>query len=381
MARRIAFVVADLSTGGVERHAATVSGSLAERGHSMTLICLHGPRSGGSVGPTGCRTIGLDMGRSMGSVPIAVFRLAALLRRGDVEIVMAAALIPGVVARLAGALAGVPVRVMWQHNFGHLGSYGQRERRVERWLSRLTTRYIGVCYTQLNYLRGHTQLPAEKLAVVRNGVEVGEPEHPAALPALRDGADFVVGVVAVLRPEKDHRTLFRAFRLVLDGGSGRERLLVIGDGPERHDLELFAKEIGLDDRVVWLGNRDDVAELLPSLDVVALTSTNIECLPYAVLEAMAAGRPVVATATGGLPELVDHGRTGLLAVPGNAQSVAAALSELRDDPDLRAAMGKAARERCREQFSHDRSVALLERYLEEMVLETARGSAATRPTT
>jgi glycosyltransferase involved in cell wall biosynthesis len=352
MSRRVAFVVESLSTGGVERHAATICRSLEARGHTVDLVCV-----GSSLSPV--------------AVPAAVVRLAWTLRRERVEVVMSASLVPGIVARLAAALARVPVRIKWQHNFGHLGSHGRKERAVERVLGRLTTRYVAVCYSQLNYLRSFMGLPEEKLAVVRNGVDVVDDD--AAPPRDRrrfgDESVFVVGIVAVLRPEKDHRTLLRAFSRLVASGREDARLVVIGDGPERAALELEAKELGLDDTVVWLGNRDDVGELLGDLDVVALTSVNIECLPYAVLEAMAAARPVVATAVGGVPELVAHGKTGLLAVPGNAASVADALEELRSSRETREAMGAAARTRCIEQFSHEASVTELERMLEDLLAD------------
>jgi glycosyltransferase involved in cell wall biosynthesis len=349
MSRRVAFVVGSLSTGGVERHAATICRSLEARGHHVDLVCV-----GDALSPI--------------AVPAAVLRLARRLRRDRVEVVMSASLVPGIVARLAAGLAGVPVRIKWQHNFGHLGSHGHKERVVERLLARLTTRYVAVCYSQLNYLRRFMGLPEEKLAVVRNGVDVDEQATPPS-PRRRFGDEsvFVVGIVAVMRPEKDHRTLLHAWSRLVASGREQARLVVIGDGPERFALETEAKELGLDDTVIWLGNRDDVDELLGDLDVVALTSVNIECLPYAVLEAMAAGRPVVATAVGGVPELVEHGRTGLLAVPGNPPSVAAALEELRDAPERRRAMGAAGRARCIEQFSHEASVTELEHMLEDLL--------------
>jgi glycosyltransferase involved in cell wall biosynthesis len=148
--------------------------------------------------------------------------------------------------------------------------------------------------------------------------------------------------VTRLKAPKDGVTLARALRKLEPGAY---RAAIVGDGPDRTAV---AAELG--DAGELLGERDDVAEQLARADVFVLSSRS-EGLPMAILEAMAAGLPVVATAVGGIPELVADGETGLLVPPGDADALAEALRRLVADPELRRRLGDAARTRVEERFS------------------------------
>jgi glycosyltransferase involved in cell wall biosynthesis len=170
--------------------------------------------------------------------------------------------------------------------------------------------------------------------------------------------------VARLDYLKDHatavRTLDRLARQV-----PRARLVLVGDGPERSAIEARVGELGLGERVRFLGLRKDVARLLHGADAFLLTSVS-EGIPLTVIEAMAAGLPVVATDVGGLREVVADGTTGLLAPAGDDAALAERLVCLADDPDLRHWMGAAGRARAKRHFDEPRMAADYARLYREM---------------
>ena len=173
----------------------------------------------------------------------------------------------------------------------------------------------------------------------------------------RAGAPVVI-CVAGFREEKDHATLLRAFRTVVDARPAVLRL--VGDGPERAAAEALTRELGLEDSVEFLGDRSDVERLLADADVFVLASYAVENLPFAVLEAMAAGLPVVATDVGALAELVRDGVTGALVPARDPEALAGAVTGLLADSDRARALGLAGRAHLQAEFGYDDFVARIE---------------------
>jgi glycosyltransferase involved in cell wall biosynthesis len=197
---------------------------------------------------------------------------------------------------------------------------------------------------------------ARRISVIPSGVDL---ERFVGLDPLREetraelwgvgGADVVVLAVGALVPRKGHSVLLEAARrLVQRGVEGR--YVICGDGEERRSLEQRAAHLGLSSTVRFMGWRDDVPRVLAAADVVVLPSLH-EGLGVAALEAMAAARPVIASRTGGLAEVVCPGRTGWLVEPGDASGLADALAAAIDDPDLRRCLGRAGQERVASEFS------------------------------
>jgi len=189
--------------------------------------------------------------------------------------------------------------------------------------------------------------------VVHNGIEA-EPAEPVRL-----ADDPTILEVARLADVKGQRSLLRALT-----GLNATAVLVgrdlEQDGAYERELRAEAERLGVVDRVVFAGYRDDVPALLAGCDVFCLPS-EMEGLPLGVLEAMAQGKPVVATAVGGTPELVVHGETGLLVQPGDVEALAAALAQLLADPEQARHMGEAGRERVQREFG---AAAMAQRILE-----------------
>jgi glycosyltransferase involved in cell wall biosynthesis len=192
-------------------------------------------------------------------------------------------------------------------------------------------------------------VPARKLAVVHNGINVPPVVRPpdSALRAelVRGRPDYVVLTPARLHEQKGHAFLLAAAVEVPDA-----TFVLAGDGPLRAQLEAQARELGVAQRCLFLGQRPDVPELLAVADLLVLPSL-WEGLPVSVLEAMAAQRPVIATAIGGTDEAVTHEADGLLVPPRDPASLAAAIRRLRRDPALAHRLAAAGRRRVERDFS------------------------------
>jgi glycosyltransferase involved in cell wall biosynthesis len=175
----------------------------------------------------------------------------------------------------------------------------------------------------------------------------------------------LIGAVGRLFPEKGYEELIRAVALLR--GRGRElRCAIVGDGKEWHEDELrsLIEELGVGDEVMLLGRRSDVADVIRSLDVAVLSSRR-EGSPLAMLEYMAGGAPIVATAVGGVPELIQDGEHGLLVPPNNPPALAAAIDRLLGDRVLAARLGAAAKARQRAEYDLDVVIQRLQRlYIE-----------------
>jgi glycosyltransferase involved in cell wall biosynthesis len=176
----------------------------------------------------------------------------------------------------------------------------------------------------------------------------------------------VVGTVCELRPQKALEVLVEAADLLRERVPGL-RVLIVGDGPERERLEELVRRRGLDSVVTFPGLRRDVSDLLAAFDLCVCCS-DYEGSPLAVMEYMAAGKPVVATRVGGVPDLVEDGVNGLLVGPRDPVALAEAVAELLVDPVRRQEMGERGRQRQRREFDLDATVRRLEDLYEALVL-------------
>jgi glycosyltransferase involved in cell wall biosynthesis len=212
-------------------------------------------------------------------------------------------------------------------------------------------RYLAVSQDIAGELVERFRWPAAKVEVVYNAVDI-ERFDVASSPTLRadlgaDPARPLVLTPARLDEQKGHPTLFEAATRLPDA-----IFALAGEGPERAALEALAAERGIADRVRFLGHRTDIPQLLAACDVFALPSL-YEGSSLAVLEAMAARRPVVSSAIGGTDELIDDGETGLLVPPGDAGALAEALGRLLSEPELRESLAARGRERVVRDFTRE----------------------------
>ncbi len=220
-------------------------------------------------------------------------------------------------------------------------------------------------------------VPPERVRTVYSGVPARARPDAARRARLRaelalpEGAP-IVGSVGALAPHKDPLTLLRGSAIVLRARPAA-RLLLVGEGPLRADVEREARALGVSDRVVLAGFRDDPIDCLSLLDVFAVAS-HLEGLNTTVLDAMALGLPIVATRAGGIPEIVADGECGVLVPPADPEALARALLLLLEDREMAASLGAAARERSRS-FTEERMVSETERvYRDVLAARAAAGS-------
>lgn len=255
--------------------------------------------------------------------------------------------------------AGVPVRIHAEHGRDASDPQGlnRKHNGLRRALAPWIDRYVPVSHDLARWLREVVRIPAPKLELIMNGVDTVRYAPNLAAASTPWAADavqpFVIGTVGRLQDVKDQATLIEAFALLCARrGQARQdlRLAIVGDGPLRERLAQKAEQAGVADLVWFPGARNDIPELMRSFDVFALSSI-AEGTPVTLLEAMACGRPVVATAVGGIPEVVQTGVNGALAPARDPQALADALAAYVEDPARLAAHGAAARATIERQYS------------------------------
>ena len=367
---RLMFLTGSLAYGGAERHAITLANRLSERGHECHTAWVK--RDCAQLGRLRLEDAGtalcLDAARYLDLG--AAGRLALALARHRPAAVVAANPYALMYASLAGARARlrVPLVVIY-HSTRWPGVKEQAKLLAYRLFMWAAERAVFVCDYQRRYClrRG---LGSRRNAVIHNGVDL-EQLRDAASPGerrqLRAGlgytdADYVVGIVGGLRPEKNHAQLLEAAAQLRARGLPA-KLLLIGDGELRTALEARALALGLAPHLLITGFRDDIRPWVTACDVMCLCSLT-EALSLAAIEAMAMSRPVVHSRVGGAAELIEHGRNGLLYPVGDTAELVGCLLQLAE-PGARAAMACAARDTVERRFSERR---MIDRY-EELLLE------------
>jgi glycosyltransferase involved in cell wall biosynthesis len=287
----------------------------------------------------------------------AILRLARIIRRVRPQILHTHTAKAGAVGRIAALLAGSARPPIVVHTFhGHVlrGYFGPLRTRafaaLERWLARSTTCLVAVSPQVRDDLVKLGVAPAEKFVVIRLGIELDERVHTGT-----NGRDetrrvlgipanaFTVGWIGRMTAIKRTDDILRAFQRLGERGVDA-RLCMVGDGPDRDEVERRAHELGIMRNTLFLGYQEDVARFYSAFDAFVLPSAN-EGTPVTAIEALAAGRPVVATRVGGVPDVVRDGEDGYLVEAGDVDGLAERLAALAADPALRERMGDAGRTR------------------------------------
>jgi glycosyltransferase involved in cell wall biosynthesis len=272
---------------------------------------------------------------------------------------------------MAAAAARVPAIVATAHLVNDIAPL--RGRITRRLAAACTGRYIAVSKGVARRLRERCSIPEEKIRLVYNGIDAERrPRHgTAGLRAQLAGHPDrpIVLTVARLDPQKGHRYLLAAATEVPEAV-----FALVGEGGERVALENQARTLGVAERVRFLGHRDDVPELLAACDLFVLPSL-YEGLPLSVLEAMAAAKPVVATAIDGTTEAVVHEVTGILVPPADPGRLADAIRGLLTDVPLATGMGQHGRTRVSREFSLRAMIDGVTRVYDELLERTEHGRA------
>jgi glycosyltransferase involved in cell wall biosynthesis len=398
---RVLRLIARLNVGGPALHTVILNDGLRRRGLETLLVY-------GSVGPQEASLEDLARARSLPTVHVpqlgrrisalddarAFVRILGILWRWTPDVVHTHTAKAGTLGRIAALVYNTTARRSRRcaviHTFhghvleGYFGPLGSAVvRAVERTLARITNRIVTISVRQRDDItRRFAIAPPGKVAIVPLGLELG----PLLALDARSGRtrtgppagsdEVIVGYVGRLVPIKDLDTLVRGVALAR-ARLPQIRLVIAGDGDERRALEARVTELGLEGRVDFLGWRSDLAALYQSMDVFVLTSIN-EGTPVSLIEAMAAGVPVVASSVGGVPDVVEDGVTGVLVPPRQPEAVAAAIVSAVRQPERASVMAARARRSVRDRFDSARLVQETEAMYRQTLLER-RGVAAVVP--
>jgi glycosyltransferase involved in cell wall biosynthesis len=372
---KILRVIARLNMGGPALHVAYLTEGLRERGYDTTLVAGSLARGEDSMAfVADARDVEIvridELGREISPLRdlMATVRLARLIRRERPDILHTHTAKAGTVGRVAALLAGGRRPSVVVHTFhGHVlrGYFGPVRtwffRQLERWLASKTTALIAVSPQVRDDLVALGIAPASRFVVVRLGIELGErvgSEANGRGESRRylgiEPQRFAVGWIGRMTAVKRTDDVLLAFKQLRDDGVDAV-LCMVGDGPDRPDLERRAHELGIVRDTLFLGYQEDVGPFYAAFDALVLASSN-EGTPVSAIEALAAGRPVVATRVGGIPDVVVEGVDGFLVEPGATDDLAGRLSQLARDPTLRERMGRAGRERVLPRYAVERLV-------------------------
>jgi glycosyltransferase involved in cell wall biosynthesis len=371
---RVVYLTHTLGVGGAEELILNVVTRLPRDRYEPIVCCFEDPPGpiGIEIAAAGVQVVPLGIAPGWRQ-PLGWWAIVTFLRRARPDIVHTFLLPASLYGRSAAAVARVPIvigtevniyeRKQWHHIL------------AERLLARLGD---GVVASAESVKRAYVQqlgISPDAVRVIYNAVnwdKLRATKTPAAvrqelgIPADR----IVIGVVATLQDKKGHRVLLDA--VARTPGLERTWLMIVGDGPLRSSLDAHAVTLGIGDRITFCGTRRDLGNVLPAMDVFALPSL-WEGLPLALILAMGAGRPVVATAIAGIPEVVTNGDTGLLVPPGDVAAIGTALARLVADPDQRRRLGSAARAAVSNRFGADAYAASVTSLYEERLSRVDRG--------
>ena len=357
--KRILQVIPTLDQAGAEKQMALLAAGLPREEFDVHVCVL--TRTGPLESELRASGIPLVLiGKQWRADPLAYFRLRRLVARLRPDLIHTWLFAANSYGRAAGIACGVKCLVAGERCVDPWK--GCLELWIDRYLARFTARIVANSSGVRDFYVSHG-VPAGKFVVIPNGVPPAKPSPVSRDQLLAElglpGGTALIGLIGRLWPQKRVKDAIWAADL-LKVIRRDFHLLVIGDGPHRHRLELFCDQCRIRDHVHFLGHRSDVPRILPHLNVLWSTSA-YEGQSNAIMEAMAAGVPVVATDIPGTSDLVVHGRTGYLFPTGDRAALARHTNRLLNDPALAKQLGASARQRMLEQFSVE---AMVRRYTE-----------------
>lgn len=378
---RIAYYLVDYTAlGGIQTHLVTLATAVSHMGHDVQVI-LPG-------------TAVLDpMVAPMQAAGVTVHRLphTPFTRRGRLAMVTALARllhqirpdllhiqqsVPGYdqKATLVARLVGVPITLITEHDFPR--SLGGLRDRLLPTLTHLVDGVITVSDFSRQLLT-NDPYPKDKIAVVHNGIDLTEFRYETDTATRPFPEQFTIGYLGRLEPHKGIDDLLHAAAMLLPNQPDLH-VNISGDGPERPSLEALAQELGIAGRVHFLGRVPHAPDFLRQLDIFVLPS-RFEAFGLVAAEAMAVGTPVIVSNAGGLPEVVAHGKTGLVVPVNSRPALAQAIAKLATQPALRQQLAQAGRRRSHNYFSVARmageTVQLYQKHLAKRALAKAKSVA------
>lgn len=357
---RVCHVVNALDVGGMENGVVNLCNNLDRSKFEPMACCLY------HIGPMANRLKPdvrvFNMRQPQGKAIFSILKLAGLFRQIKPDIVHTHGWGGGSLYGILGAkLAGVSVIINGEH-----GSFFLKDYQVvlQRALASMCVLTVSVSASLKARVVRNLGIPDEKICVITNGVDTskftGEHDYSYIVEecAKKHGGylskdNFIVGSIGSLKAEKNQIMFLKALREIRQTNSEKKiKVIFVGDGPDFHKLVQFVKNNGLERDVVFLGNRQDIPQLLSAFDVLISTSiSRHEGMSNVILEAMSSGLPVIATKSVGTSEVIREGEAGFLIEENDVSALINKINLLRDDPELVRSMGTQARKIAKEQYS------------------------------
>lgn len=357
----VAHVIGTLRTGGAERQLVNYLMAADRRDFRHTVVCLEARGElAETVEAAGIPVVRMPIRTRM--APVCLARFARWYREQGVCVVHAHMHDSALWGRLAGRLAGVPVLMTTEH--GKELWKGPVRVAIDHHLSGWTARHIAVARDGMEIRLRRERYAPGKMVLIPNGVPI--PDESGNLPGRQrvreefgiDADTPLLGTVGRIVVAKGYEHMIEAMGHIRRRHP-KAKWLAVGDGDQRQDLTARTAQAGLGDAVIWAGRRSDIGDLLAAMDVWVMSSIR-EGLPVALLEAMAAGRPIVATSVGGIPDAVRHGVEGLIVAPADAVALAEGIGRMLDEPAFASGLAAAARARAVKEYAIEAVAARIE---------------------
>lgn len=358
---KILHVIDSLGIGGMEKVVIDVANGLDAAQFESVVCCVS--RRGEAAGQLRDNVRCIDLGKGDKADRLVPLKLARLIRRERPDIVHSQSW-SGVDTALAVLLTRNVKLVHSEHgrNYSDLFRKPLMRRIARRGVYQLADAVFAISGEVREFYCHQTNFPIERMGVIPNGIDVQRIDEADSTGIREELAiapdDFVVGTVARLDLTKDILTLLRAFAAIRP--DPKLKLLIVGDGNQRSRLEEFVNSAKLNQSVIFTGLRFDAPRLLKAMNLFVLSSLS-EGMPLTILEAMAARLPVVATAVGALPEMVEEGRTGFLVPAGDVAAMTDRMERFVADPQLAKSFGEEGRRKVEREFLLEQ---MLRRYAE-----------------
>ncbi len=362
---------------GAERNLFEVVTRLDPQKYRPIVMCFEGGGSADLLRKKGVEVIDLQLKKIYSPRAILkAFGIFKLLRQKNVKIVVTYHESSDFLISIIAKLAGIPVIISSRRDMGY--KLKPRHIRIYKFINKLFDKIITVSDAVKNTIFEKEDAFWHKLVTIHNGVELEKFNISPDKNIIKESLGLnnkmpVVGILAALRPIKGHKYFLEAASLILK--ELPETYFLIVGWPENekyyNELKEIAKQLKIEKNVLFIGGRTDTAEILSIIDISVLSSIN-EGFPNAVLESMAAGKPVVATDSGGTREAVIEGKTGLLVPPSDSEALGKAILKLLRNQDLADCMGKEGRNLVKKEFSMEKMLRTLENLYQSLLFEKER---------
>lgn len=366
---RILRIISNLGVGGVQKRMVSLLPKLNKERYEIVVCSFKSGELQHCLEQSGIPV--RIVSRRFKFDPVCIYRLCSIMKKENIDIVHTHCHKPNTTGRFAAKLAGVPVIIANEHNVDSWKSNWQLT--LDKWLAAHSDKIIAVSEAVKSFYVKNANISADKFEVVYNGVDLDfwQNNIPAKEMIFKKKAelgllqgDKVIVAIGRLHPQKGHEYLLRAARKIIPRMKNL-KFLIIGDGPMKESLESCSERLGIKENVVFTGKRDDVKDILYLSDISVVSSVR-EGFSNAVLEAMACGKPVVATDVGGNKEIIIDGKNGFIVSSRDEDALADRILTLAGNEELTIRMGLAAKETVKS-FSLSRMIHKTEKLYEELM--------------